>query len=465
MNDELDILDPELANAIISGDVSRLHNAMKAMLVRDGVQPPQDGDVEGLHNAMLNTGFDIKTLDRSAFMPASKEEPKKLTRETAVTLAVKSESPEMLAEVTAAGANIHLTNSEGHTPISIAACRNLPGAIRALCIKGADISEATTGFKSDSPLGWAVKNDSSGAAAELLNLGANTEGANPGGHTPLSVSMIKSRSGEMTELLLSFGADPNKTDKRGYSPMHAAALDTDVSPAALALLLDAGARDSQDRDGLTAVEIARSRGNDAALGVFTSHPSLIEPKEVEVAIDPEEVKAVSSRMIDAVKTGDMQRLRNECAHYRMEPQKDEALSPLFAAVEARNAPAIRLLATLGMGTADRDSLGNTPLHRFVERMDQSSHRGIATLQHLTRNSYLQTPNSAGITPEMRARDLGKFNAVATLLSHEGMPATKESRDGDEDEETREKSRAPLAEGTEPDAVRYDLRPGFSIVGI
>jgi len=441
MNDEFAILDPELANAIISGDVARLHTAMEAMLLSDVAQ--REGD--------------IKSPDLSPFMPASKEEPKKLTRETAATLAVKSESPEMLAEVTAAGANIHLANSEGHTPISIAACRNLPGAIRALCIQGANISEATTGFKKDSPLGWAVKNDSCAAAAELLDLGAKPVAATPGEPSPLSVSMTTSRSGEMTELLLSFGADPNKADKQGNTPLHAAALNTNVAPRALAILLDAGPKNSVNDEGQLAIKVAEDMTNTTFANVTGSHPMCVPPRRItpshpflvtlnDVASHAEVLNAASLRMIDAVKTGDMPLLRNECSRHYIEPQKDEALSPLFAAVEARNAPAIRLLATLGMGTYDTDRLGNTPLHRFVEQMDQSSPRELATLDHLASCSYLRNTNSAGITAEMRARDLGKSSAAATILSR--MPAAEDSMDG----EPSEKGRAPLAEGTEPIAV-------------
>ena len=127
-------LSPRLVKAIASGDAEALRKAIeKGDSISDGALSEP-----------------MKVIDTQ----------RQNVRESAATLAVKFEDMEMICAVLDAGANVHVQNSTGDTPASIAAYRNLPGVIPLLYIHGSDLGQVTTGNLHHTPLAWAAWNDS-----------------------------------------------------------------------------------------------------------------------------------------------------------------------------------------------------------------------------------------------------------------------------------------------------------------
>lgn len=74
------------------------------------------------------------------------------------------------------------------------------------------------------------------------------------------------------KLLLDAGADKDKADNRGWTPLHAAAHNPHTTPDVLKLLLQAGANTSaRNEDGLTALQLAEADGNDKTAALLREH--------------------------------------------------------------------------------------------------------------------------------------------------------------------------------------------------
>ena len=391
-------LSPRLVKAIASGDAAALRKAIeKGDSISDGALSEP-----------------MKVVDSQT----------RNVRESAATLAVKFENMEMICAVLDAGTNVHVQNSTGDTPASIAAYRNLPGVIPLLYIHGSDLGQVTTGNLHHTPLAWAAWNDSVVSAFELLSMGAAVDVGCHKGRAALAWGIRQDGSEAMTDLLLSYGANPNHAGDQGTTALHCAATNKEVSPEALALLLDAGALSSHDSEGKDPAARATEAGNTTFFTVFNAHPTCSDPKTVMLISDPAHSQQVSEDMVEAIESGSLQQLRTLCAFKRPLPQREENGSALFAAVNSRNIQAIRLLTTLGIGGQDTDRIGDTPLHRHVDLMNDTDRRDIVTLRDIARQSHLRAQNSTGMTAVRRAQCLGKFAAVSTLLSCGGMLSTQ-----------------------------------------
>lgn len=135
---------------------------------------------------------------------------------------------------------------------------------------GSAQAQAPDGFGA---LGLAVFFGQLPCAATLLAAGAD---ANRAADNPMRVAPIHSACAQADEalacrlvhLLLAFGADPNARQQTGWTPLHAAAHRDQAQ--LIRLLRHAGADPQLSHDaGLSAIDLARNEGKDAALAALT----------------------------------------------------------------------------------------------------------------------------------------------------------------------------------------------------
>jgi uncharacterized protein len=121
-----------------------------------------------------------------------------------------------------------------------------------------------------SPLDLAVLQRDEPMIRALLARGVDVGGLDEGGLPALAQAVLMNDAG-MTRLLMALGADVNQVDQTGQTPlMHAARTDFGDT-AVLEALLSAGAkRDPVDRDGRTALDLARRAGLTTLAAVLES---------------------------------------------------------------------------------------------------------------------------------------------------------------------------------------------------
>jgi ankyrin repeat protein len=128
---------------------------------------------------------------------------------------------------------VNAYSSDGFTPLHLAAFFGHPGVARLLLDCGAEVD-------AESRNGSRLRPIHSAAA-----------------HRQPAISL------EIVRLLLAHGADPNRKQEKGYTPLHQAAAQANLKM--VELLLDQGAEvNSRTDDGRTALTLARDNGHDAA---------------------------------------------------------------------------------------------------------------------------------------------------------------------------------------------------------
>jgi ankyrin repeat protein len=139
---------------------------------------------------------------------------------------------------------------------------------------GAKIDEPMTliGTSRTTPALGAFKFGDAAVARALFDLGTPIEFADGNGITMLGRAALNNEV-EMARALIERGANVNVVDKLGMTPLLWAASSDFGDPAMIELLLKSGARaDARNRDGLTALELARKYGHAEVI------PALARPK-------------------------------------------------------------------------------------------------------------------------------------------------------------------------------------------
>lgn len=351
----------------------------------------------------------------------------KTVERTALSLATRKQSLKIVNILLDAGADPSVPESDGTYPVSIAALGGFSRMIPLFFIYGASLEEFTPG-EANRPLAWAAQRDHLHVMRELLALGASVDARSHMDRTALWWAAKSSESPEAIPLLLDYGAIPRLCDTHDATPLHAAASNPGIDPNALLSLLDAGA-DLRALDGhdKTALEVARDAGNERFIEPVTRY-NIYDPNRSR---DCEEVDPRAREQIcEHVASGDMLRLRETLSQHSfvIQPTEDASDSPSFQAVAHKNHAALRLFSTLQLFNTDRDVDLNTPVHAWVEMMDDRNPVDLTTLKHMTRGFGVNHSNRHGRTPADLAEVLGKFGALATCLVQGGSLSGLEVRD-------------------------------------
>jgi len=156
-----------------------------------------------------------------------------------------------------AGADLTAKNKLGETLLYFAAEKGEIEMARALIAKGADAKARTP--NGESVLHAASMIESAALTTDLIQAGAEINAANRDGETPLQWAALTGTF-LAVKALADAGADLNIQDARlGNTPLHAAVSHDDI--VLIHYLLSKSVRtDIRNHQGLTAFELAQSRG-------------------------------------------------------------------------------------------------------------------------------------------------------------------------------------------------------------
>ena len=167
-----------------------------------------------------------------------------------------------------AGADLAARNKNGETPLYVAAEKGELEMARALIARGADAKALTP--NGETVLHAASMIESAALTTELIKAGADVNAANNDGETALQWAALTGTF-LAVKALADAGADLNVQDTRqGNTPLHAAVAHDDI--VLIHYLLSRNVRtDLRNNQGLTAFELAESRGRGSA--------KLFEPRD------------------------------------------------------------------------------------------------------------------------------------------------------------------------------------------
>jgi len=191
--------------------------------------------------------------------------------ETPLMSAAFSGSRRLVATLIEAGADVNATNENGQTPLTRAVVQRYTEIVKTLLAAKAD-PKVTAG-------GWSVFHhlvglDSRRTAEDhaitdlLVAAGANVEAVDESGRTPL---MAAARLGNevMLKALLDAKANPNASDKEGWTALHHA-VDVEADRDSIVEVLAARGADVNAKlsNGISVLQLATSRGNEKVVAVL-----------------------------------------------------------------------------------------------------------------------------------------------------------------------------------------------------
>ncbi|HAU28945.1 MAG TPA: hypothetical protein DCW68_02400 [Rhodospirillaceae bacterium] len=215
------------------------------------VPPPHTPQDERLWKAIQN-GTRPDALNKLIAMGANVNARDEDGR-TALHMATRKHRPDHVALLLKAGANATLADDYGNGAIHYTTAAILPLLLHA----GADVN--MPGNFGYTPLHYAVAREDGALVGQMVSAGANldTSADDTQGRTPLVAALGLRDSLPMVGLLVSLGADVNKTDAFGWRPLdivlRAHRFHGDSDKAAITKILrDAGAKAFRSKTRLPA---------------------------------------------------------------------------------------------------------------------------------------------------------------------------------------------------------------------
>ena len=187
--------------------------------------------------------------------------------ETCLEMGVKSRKPEIVIALINAGADVKYVSPEGESAALAAAQDGLEGSIEIIKILGKAKANLDASNAAYTPLSYAVEQENPELVKALLEAGANPNAVTASGRAPL---LIAADNKEIVELLLNAKADPNFTIKGGSTALTNAI--ESGTPEAVAALIKAGA-DVNKRDdyGNSPLQVANNYSKTELVELLKKH--------------------------------------------------------------------------------------------------------------------------------------------------------------------------------------------------
>ncbi|MCB1138625.1 MAG: ankyrin repeat domain-containing protein [Leptospiraceae bacterium] len=163
--------------------------------------------------------------------------PAEMNGQTALHLATKKGSMELVQLLVDGGADLDPQDPARQTPLWGASFHNHPQIIRYLVEKGANLHHKDPA--GNTAMSIAAAGGATESIAELASLGLNADEPNRFGRTPLFDAIDHNQPGAV-QALLKLGADPNRTTASGKTPLQSAR--HRGNPDILRMLQEAGAK-------------------------------------------------------------------------------------------------------------------------------------------------------------------------------------------------------------------------------
>ena len=392
-------------NADVNAEDDQNRSAIHLLASRHNPAP----DAPKILFALTSAGANPNAMDSSLLTPLME--------------ACKQKNTVMVETLLKAGARVDLRDRSSWTALLHAASKGAPLEIYELLKKaGADIDGATR--QGASPLMVAMDSKVGELGLKpLLDAGANP---NHKGYDTVSVLMsaIAAYDLEVVKTLLEYGADPNQTTWDGLSPMMLAA--QRVQDAALfeTLVANGADVDSRSNQGVTALMVAATSGNIAAIESLIAMGADLEIKDLD-GLTPLFHAVQSSEEIDGV-IDIVDLLLN--GRSDVNAQDISGSTPLMhAALGGKHRIAGRLLDA-GAGMDITDSVGWTALH-FVARSDAGVKAAEILIEKmLLAGKSVDVPDNGGTTPLMVAAAYNNA-AIVRLLIQAGANFSRQDKTG------------------------------------
>ena len=296
----------------------------------------------------------------------------------------RNSNPTVVSHLLDAGAQLNARDNEGYTALHWAAAQSGNGrVVKALLDRGADpFAESNDGR---TPLHSALRYRADpSVVSRMLDAGA-------GEHlTPLQLAVLQGDVAAVRRLVAK-GADPNATDRYGWSPLHFAVPLGGME--VVSTLLGAGAHpDARTVGGATALHLAASQASESVVSALLDAGVDPNAKDVEDGWSP--------------------------LHYAARFQ-EEALLPVITVL-------LRAGADPGSSQASMDDYGLSPLHRVLTNQAVTV-SVVETL--LEAGADPMARDQDGDTPLHIAADWTDDVAIIDALLAAGADLTAENQDG------------------------------------
>ena len=242
-------------------------------------QPNSEGRVPLYRALVLQNQLLIDTLLGSGADPNAKDPRGDPLLFTALSV---GSGPGSMALIKAkADANAH--DSIGMSVLAFAMSLGQSEIVAALVDAGADVNAASTasdGGNPAAPIFLAIRSGNLAMVQQLIAVGAKVDAVDGKGSTPLHRAVLAQPAAFATGLvdaLLRAGADPNAMRPNGGAPLHNLMFGADkLPPEAVAQIATQLTQHGADVnlpaafDGATALDIARTKGNQPAIQLLTA---------------------------------------------------------------------------------------------------------------------------------------------------------------------------------------------------
>ncbi|XP_078347045.1 uncharacterized protein LOC144632297 [Oculina patagonica] len=180
--------------------------------------------------------------------------------------AIQGGNVTIIEMVLARGLDVNSKNSDGDTPLMIAALSGKIEAVNYLLDKGADLS--LTGEYGRNSLHWASQGGNVAIIETMLSRGLDVNSKNSNGNTPLMIAALSGKM-EAVSYLLDKGADLSLTGQYKRNSLHWASRGGNV--AIIETMLSHGLDvNSKDSNGKTPLTTAAAQGNAEAVNYLLS---------------------------------------------------------------------------------------------------------------------------------------------------------------------------------------------------